>query len=154
MEVKVTHDEKMRFRIQARQHVVESDQPVENGGDDSAMTPPELLLAAIGSCAAFYGMQFLLSRGLAGSELEIKVTAEKLNIPARLGNFVVHVNSPVSLTDNQTTALQRSVLHCLVHQTMMSKPQVEVRVLIPNAMKPDLDAIANAVKSVIDKRET
>ena len=25
----------------------------ENGGDDSGMTPPELLLASLGSCAAF-----------------------------------------------------------------------------------------------------
>jgi hypothetical protein len=33
--------------------VQHSDQPVENGGDDSAMTPPELFLASLGSCAAF-----------------------------------------------------------------------------------------------------
>lgn len=132
MEVKVTHDEKMRFRIQARQHVTTSDQPIENGGDDSAMTPPELMLAAIGSCAAFYGMQFLTSRKLAESGLEIQVTADKLTDPARLGNFVIQVKSPVNLTDNQKAALQRSVLHCLVHQTMMSKPQIEVQVFIPS----------------------
>jgi organic hydroperoxide reductase OsmC/OhrA len=28
-----------------------SDQPVENGGHDEGMTPPELLLASLGSCA-------------------------------------------------------------------------------------------------------
>lgn len=131
MEVSVKHIGKTRFQIQARQHVIESDQPLENAGDDSAMTPPELLLAAMGACAAFYGMQFLSSRKLADRGLELQVTAEKLLDPARLGNFVVNVKSPVSLTDNQKTALQRSVRHCLIHQTMTSEPQIEVRIFIP-----------------------
>ena len=52
MEVKVTHTGKMKFRMQAREHVIETDQPVEGGGEDSAMTPPEIFLAALGSCAA------------------------------------------------------------------------------------------------------
>ena len=135
MEVNIKHIGKTRFQIQAREHVIESDQPLENGGDDSAMTPPELLLAAMGACAAFYGMQFLLSRKLANNGLEIQVTAEKLLDPARLGNFVVNVKSPVTLTGDQKTAMQRSVHRCLIHQTMTSKPQIEVRMCAPTRMK-------------------
>jgi putative redox protein len=129
MEVKVSHIGNTRFQIQARQHIIESDQPIENGGDDAAMTPPEIFLAALGSCAAFYAAQFLSSRKLADHGLEVSVDAEKLRDPARLGNFVIKVQSPVSLTADQTVAMERSVHRCLIHQTMLQPPQLAIEIV-------------------------
>jgi putative redox protein len=134
MKVKVCHLGKTRFQIQARQHIIESDQPVENGGDDAAMTPPELFLASLGSCAAFYAAQFLSSRQLADHGLEVSVDAEKLRDPARLGNFVIKVQSPVSLTVDQTLAMERSVHHCLIHQTMLQPAQIAIEILAREEM--------------------
>lgn len=128
MEVKITHPGKTRFLIEARQHVIESDQPMENGGDDLAMTPPELFLASLGSCAAFYAAQYLSSRKIADHGLEVHVTAEKLHGPARLGEFVVKVKSPARLTQEQMVAMERSVHRCLIHQTMASVPQMTIAI--------------------------
>lgn len=130
MEVKITHIRRTRFRVQARQHIIESDQPPENGGDDLAMTPPEIFLAALGSCAAFYTAQFLSSRKLDESGLEVRVQAEKSRDPARLGNFLVSVKTPVKLKQDQTLAMERSLRHCLIHQTMICKPQIEVQISV------------------------
>jgi uncharacterized OsmC-like protein len=52
MEVKITHLDQVKFSIQSRSHTILCDQPAENGGEDFGMTPPELLLASSGSCAA------------------------------------------------------------------------------------------------------
>ncbi len=109
MEVKITHVDHVKFAIQSRSHTIVCDQPAENGGEDSGMTPPELLLASLGSCAAFYAVQYLKTRNLAQSGVEVSITAEKLKQPARLGNFRIHVVSPVSLTEEQTEGLMRSV---------------------------------------------
>ena len=78
MEVKITHLDHAKFAIQARSHSIICDQPTENGGDDSGMTPPELLLASLGSCAAFYAAQYLKTRNLAETGVEVSVEAEKL----------------------------------------------------------------------------
>jgi putative redox protein len=129
MEVRVCHTGKTKFRIEARQHVIESDQPLENGGEDAAMTPPEIFLASLGSCAAFYAAQYLSSRKLADHGLEVSVEAEKLRDPARLGNFVLKVQSPVSLTPDQTLAMERSVHRCLIHQTLLQPPQIAIKIL-------------------------
>ena len=59
MEVNISHRENVKFTIHSRSHSIICDQPKENGGEDSGMTPPELLLASLGSCAAFYAMQYL-----------------------------------------------------------------------------------------------
>jgi len=128
MEVKVSQIEGVRFDIQARSHKIVSDQPSENGGADSGMTPPELLLASLGSCAAFYAAEYLRTRKLAQSGVEVSVTAEKLKQPARLGNFHIQVTSPVSLTAEQTESMMRCVHSCLVHNTLLSPPEIKIEI--------------------------
>jgi uncharacterized OsmC-like protein len=130
MEVKITHLDRVKFAIQSRSHTILCDQPAENGGEDSGMTPPELLLASLGSCAAFYAVQYLKTRNLAENGVEVSVTAEKLKSPARLGNFQIHVACPVSLTEEQTEGLMRSVHHCLIHNTLLSPPEIAIDLAI------------------------
>jgi len=131
MEVKITHLDQVRFAIQSRSHTVICDQPAENGGEDTGMTPPEFLLASLGSCAAFYAVQYLKTRNLAQSGVEVTVTAEKLKQPARVGNFLIHVVCPVVLTEEQTEGLMRSVHHCLVHNTLLTPPEIKIELAMP-----------------------
>ncbi len=51
MQVNVSHQDGLQFIASARSHQIVSDQPFDNGGCDRGMTPPEWLLAALGSCA-------------------------------------------------------------------------------------------------------
>ena len=134
MEVKVTHLGQVKFNIQSRSHSVLCDQPADNGGQDSAMTPPELMLASLGSCAAFYAVQYLKTRNLAESGVEVSVTAEKLKGPPRLGNFKIHVEYPVELDQEHTEGLMRSVKHCLIHNTLLAPPEINIELV--SAAKP------------------
>ena len=131
MEVTVKHLDQVRFSIQAREHTIICDQPADNGGDNTGMTPPELLLASLASCAAFYAVQYLKTRNLANEGIEVKVTAEKLKPPARLGNFIIQVISPVSLTEEQAQGLTRSVHQCLIHNTLLSPPSITLQLTQP-----------------------
>lgn len=128
MEVRVSQLAGVKFAIQAGSHTVVSDQPADNGGEDSGMTPPELLLASLASCAAYYAAEYLRTRNLAVTGVEVSVTAEKLKTPARLGNFRVSVLSPVALTAEQREAMLRSVQHCVVHNTLRSPSEIAVEV--------------------------
>ncbi|HEU5352122.1 MAG TPA: OsmC family protein [Terracidiphilus sp.] len=132
MEIKVTHLDQVRFQIQARNHSVISDQPANNGGEDTGMTPPEFLLASLGSCAAFYAVQYLKARNLLGDKpVEVSVNAEKLLKPARLDNFRVRVDCPVPLTQEQNEGLMRSVHLCLIHNTLLQPPSIEIELHQP-----------------------
>ena len=125
MELKVTQLDGVKFAVQARSHTIISDQPVDNCGTDEGMTPPELLLASLGSCSAFYAVQYLKTRNLADSGVEVTVSAEKLKQPGRLGNFRINVVSPVELNEEQAEALVRSVHHCTIHKTRLFAPNKE-----------------------------
>jgi uncharacterized OsmC-like protein len=130
MEVKVSQLDNVKFSIQSRSHTILCDQPQENGGEDAGMTPPEFLLASLGSCAAYYAVQYLKTRNLAQGGVEVSVTAEKLKQPTRLGNFLVHVVCPVSLTEEQNEGLMRSVHHCLVHNTLLTLPEIKIELAV------------------------
>jgi uncharacterized OsmC-like protein len=134
MQIQVTHLDGVRFAISTRNHTVISDQPEDNGGHDTGMTPPELLLASLGSCAAFYAFQYLKTRKLADTGVEVSVTAEKLKQPARMGNFQIEVACPVSLSEEQTQGMLRSVHQCLVHNTLLSQPEISIHLTTKEAM--------------------
>jgi putative redox protein len=131
MELKIVHLDGVKFEVQARSHTILCDQPLENGGEDAGMTPPELLLASLGTCAGFYAVQYLKTRNLPETGLEVTVTAEKLKQPGRIGNFRIRVACPVELSPEQTEGLMRSVHHCTIHNTLLSPPSIEIELSVP-----------------------
>lgn len=133
MEVRIKHLEQVKFSVHSRSHSILCDQPTENGGTDEGMTPPEFLLASLGSCAAFYAVQYLKTRNLDDRGVEVYVTAEKLKQPARLGDFRIHVSCPGSLTVEQTEGVMRSVNHCLIHNTLLNPPEIKIDLVVEEA---------------------
>ena len=128
MEVTVEHLGAVQFEIKARQHTITCDQPPENGGFDEGMTPPELLLGALGSCAGFYAAQYLRKHKLAGEGTRVRVSAEKLKNPARIDNFNIEVEMPGELGDEHRKGVEQAVHHCLIHNTLLHPPQITVQV--------------------------
>lgn len=126
MNASVKHIGALQFEIKVRHHVLFSDQPVEDGGFDEGMTPPELLLAALGSCAAYYAAQYLRKQRVAKEGTSVTVDAEKALNPPRLDNFRIRVRSPVALNDAQRAGLRDAISHCLVHNTLTHPPQIRL----------------------------
>jgi len=127
MEVTVEHLGAVQFEIHARGHVVVSDQPEQRGGYDEGMTPPELLLASLGSCAGYYAAQYLRKSGLATEGTRVKVSAEKAKEPARMENFEIDVEVPVELSPQHAAGVEDAVHHCLVHNTLQRPPKISLK---------------------------
>lgn len=133
IEIHVKLKEDVQFEIAGRQHTLISDQPVESGGNDAGMTPPELFLSALGSCAAFYASAYLKKKGLPRAGVEVRVTAEKAGPPARLDHFLIEVKVPLELSEEDRVGLDRSVHHCLIHNTMLNPPSIRIELHAPVA---------------------
>jgi putative redox protein len=133
VEVTVEHIGAVQFEIRARSHVIASDQPVENGGYDEGMTPPELLLASLGSCAGYYAAQYMRKHKLGSEGTRVRASAQKVKDPARMENFRICVEVPAELSAEHTAGIEQAVHHCLVHNTLLHPPKItlEVSSLIP-----------------------
>ena len=128
MEVTVEHLGAMQFAIKAGQHSIVSDQPTENGGFDEGMTPLELLLASLGSCAGFYAAQYLKKKGLATEGTVVRVFADKAKNPARLDNFKIEVDVPAAVDEEHRKGVEEAVHHCPVHNTLQHLPTITLEV--------------------------
>ena len=128
MEVLVEHLGAVQFEIKARQHTILCDQPSENNGYDEGMTPPELLLASLASCAAYYAVDYLKRHNIAAEGVKTRATAEKVKAPFRLDNFKIAVEVPCELDDAQLTGVEDAVHRCLIHNTLLHSPKIEVAI--------------------------
>jgi putative redox protein len=131
-----------KFEMTAGSHKVLSDQPFENDGTDSAMTPPELFLSALGACSAYYAEEYLRARGLPDEELEIRIAAEKGGRPARIVSLRIDVIAP-GLTQRHRDGLLRAVDACLLTNTLHTPPHIDVHVVASTAAA-ELEELAPA----------
>ncbi len=128
MDVRVRYLGGKKFEMTARGHRVLSDQPLDNNGADSAMTPPELFLSAVGACAAYYAAEYLNARALPAEELDIRISGEKGDKPVRIVSLSVEVVVP-GLSERHRDGVLKAVNFCLLKHTLQVPPQIDVRVL-------------------------
>ena len=92
------------------------------------MTPPELLLASLGSCAAYYAVDYLNRNQLSSEGTTVRVTAEKVKAPFRLDNFKIEVEVAGELDERHVKGVDEAVHRCLIHNTLLHPPQIEVEI--------------------------
>jgi putative redox protein len=125
MNAQVHYLDGVRFEVEARGHRIPCDQTLENGGTDMGLTPPELLLASLGTCAGYYALQYLRARSLSTDGLAVQVSAEKETSPARLARFRIAVDTG-ELSVRHHEGLLRAVHACLIHNTLLAQPEISI----------------------------
>ena len=130
MEVTAQRLTDSKFEIVSRHHHLICDQPVDNGGTDAGISPPEFLLASLAACAGYYAAQYLKTRSVKLDDLTVRVSADKARNPARLGSFRIEVTA-TGLESQHEGPLLRAVKACLIHNTLMSQPSVEIGLNCP-----------------------
>jgi putative redox protein len=125
MEATIRYLDGMRFEAAARGHAVISDQPASISGTDTAMTPSEFLAASLGTCAGFYAVQYLRTRGLSAEGLTVSVSAQKEKAPARWSAFRIEIQVPGLGDEKHKEGLVRAAKACLIHNTLLNPPVIE-----------------------------
>jgi uncharacterized OsmC-like protein len=129
MLVNVSYKDHLQFQASARGHEILGDQPLDNGGDNLGMTPPEWFLASLGSCVGFYAVKYLQTRNLDATGLNIDVSAAKITeTPVRLDNFQIKVSLPIALDIYHQKGLEAAVKSCLIHNTLTHSPKIVTRI--------------------------
>ena len=128
MQVTVEHLGDVQFEVRARHHMIDCDQPEQNGGFDEGMTPLELMLASLGTCAGFYAAQYLRKKGLAKEGTRVRVSAEKKPGPARLDDFKIEIDLPVAIGAEHRKGVEDAVHHCPIHNTLQHSPKIAIAI--------------------------
>ena len=127
--VTVTWDGGVRFTADIRGHKVSVDQPPQGGGTDSGPMPLELVPAALGTCVALFVQQFLTTRGLDPTGMEVQVFTAPAADPHRIGMFEVTVSVPKGVPEKYRDAVRHVAESCTVHHTLTHRPDIAVELL-------------------------
>ncbi len=115
-----------RVDARTRGHVIHTDQPAEKGGSDSAVTPYELFLASIGTCAGIFVQGFCAARGIPSGGIAIRQEAH-YGEGGVLEAVELLVDLPSSFPEQYRDALLRAVDQCSVKRVLENPPRITTR---------------------------
>jgi len=126
--MKVTFPGGLAVDAHCKGHLIHTDQPEKNGGDDTGPAPFDLFLASIATCAGFYALRFCEKRGFPAEELA--VTLEPLRDPEnkRVATIRIEVHLPQGFPEKYHTAVLRAIDQCAVKRHIVHPPDFDVQI--------------------------
>lgn len=109
-------------------HLIRTDQPVANGGEDTAPSPFQLFLAAVGTCAGIFVQGFCAKRGIPTEGIRI-VERPHVDAEGTLVGVDLDIEVPPSFPEKYREALVRVADQCSVKRAIEARPRFEVRAI-------------------------
>jgi ribosomal protein S12 methylthiotransferase accessory factor len=107
-------------------HTLKTDQPLSSGGMNSAPSPFELFLAAIGTCAGIYVKTFCDQREIPTENISIVQSAEYDKATGLPVNIKINIQLPKDFPDKYKEAVIKAADQCKVKKTIANPPVFEV----------------------------
>jgi putative redox protein len=128
MDMEIFFPGNKRVHARYKGFVVETDQPVTNGGDESAPAPFDLFLISIGTCAGIYMLSFLEQRGLSREGAGIVLRQERNPETKLVSKITLELKLPADFPDKYRDAVIRAVEQCAVKRHLDSPPAFDTYV--------------------------
>ncbi len=132
-EMVVTFPGGKRVDTAVRGHVIRTDQPASNGGEDTAPAPFDLFLAAIGTCAGIYVVGFCRKRDLPTAGIRIVQRNAFDPESGVLSRVELDIEVPPSFPEKYRDALVRVADQCAVKKAIQAQPAFAVRTVVAGA---------------------
>jgi ribosomal protein S12 methylthiotransferase accessory factor len=119
-----------RVDTQIGSHVVRTDQPVANGGEDSAPAPFELFLASIGTCAGIYVAGFCQKRNIPTEGIRLRQRYQFAPETGVLAKVELDIEVPPTFPAQYRDALVRVADQCAVKKAIQAQPTFAVKTVV------------------------
>ena len=123
----VQHVDGMRFLATEGGHTVVMDAAPEHGGRGSAMSAPQLFVAALGACILEFVLNSCRLRDVPVERLSVEMAYEEIPGPRRVGA----VSAAISLEPEPPDDAKRRVIgvarHATLANTLLHPPEIDIR---------------------------
>jgi len=116
-----------QVEAQLGRHRVLTDQPRDNGGEDTAPSPFQLFLASLGTCAGIFVQGFCTKRGIPYEDIRV-IERPIYGANGALERVDLELQLPPTFPRNYDEALLRVIDQCSVKRTLQSPPEFRSRV--------------------------
>ena len=124
--MEITFDGGKVFTAHSHGHIIRTDQPLENGGGDTAPAPFELFLASIGTCAGIYVKSFCDNRNIPTDKITI-IQKNEFNKETGLPvNISLEIQLPADFPEKYRASVINVAELCKVKKSIANPPVFEV----------------------------
>lgn len=106
--------------------VVQTDQSVAHGGQDTAPEPFELFLASVGTCAGLYVLGFCQARGISTEDIHLLQRNEFDDDTHALKSVELRIVLPPTFPEKYRVAIVRAAEGCKVKRALATPPAFTV----------------------------
>ena len=124
MEIEVLLKENQKLEAKFDNHLVLSDQPLSNQGENSAPSPFDYFLASTAMCAGYYTKAYCKARNIPFENIKI-IQQSKKDSAGKL-HLSIEVYLPQDLEDKHRDGIKRAVEGCSVKKAIQLVPEFEV----------------------------
>lgn len=107
-------------------HIIKTDQPLDNGGGDTAPSPFELYLASIGTCAGIYVKSFCDNRQLPTDNIKIFQKTEFSKETGLPTSIVIDIKLPPDFPEKYKASILHVAGLCKVKKSIANPPEFEI----------------------------
>ena len=107
-------------------HTVRTDQPLDNGGENSAPAPFDLYLASIGTCAGIYVKSFCDNRKISTEGIKIiqsTIYNEESGLPTDIN---LDIRLPSDFPEKYIASVINVAELCKVKKSIMNPPKFQI----------------------------
>lgn len=126
MDIEVSFPGGKRVDARVGSFVVCTDQPAQEGGDGGAVSPFDLFLASLATCAGFYVLGFCQTRNLSMEGIGLRQHVEydpATKLPSRIR---LELRLPVTFPEKYRASVIRAAESCKVKKTIAAMPAIEI----------------------------
>ena len=124
--IRVGFGEGMKVSAEYKGHVINTDQPLHQGGGDEFPAPFDLFLASIATCAGFYVLAFCRERKIPLDDIEVTMDIERGEVSKRIDKITITLGLPASFPEKYKFAVVKAVDHCTVKNHIVKAPEFEI----------------------------
>ncbi len=122
----ITFDGKKKIAAHFRGFTVHTDQPIDQGGDNTAPSPFELFLASIGTCAGFYIASFCQSRSIPSDNISLTQTVIRNDETHMVEKIKIDVHLPPDFPEKYKAAVLKAAESCTVKKHLAQPPEIQI----------------------------
>jgi putative redox protein len=120
----LAQDKKVNATI--RGFTIATDQPVEDGGHNTAPSPFELFLASLGTCAGYFVLSFCRARAIPTDKIRMTQRVARNDATHALEKIVIDIDLPPDFPEKYKDAVVRAAESCSVKKVIAAAPQILV----------------------------
>lgn len=127
-EINVSFGQGLQIQASVDKWEILTDQPVKDGGEDSAANPFQLFLASLATCAGYYALAFCKKRKINTHGLGLKILYTWDKKERRITRMDFEIKLPEDFPEKYHAALIRAVDACTVKKHLTQPPDMKVNI--------------------------